>query len=147
MAKRPILHATDFSSASRPAFAKAIQLAKGSRSELLVLHVLNPLVPMIGDRAIDPPTYAQLQTASRTWALKQLGRLTARAKAAGTRTTALLMEGSEAGTIARVARSRRAAMIVIGTHGRSGIERVLLGSVATRVVSIASCPVLTVRGR
>jgi nucleotide-binding universal stress UspA family protein len=38
-------------------------------------------------------------------------------------------------------------MIVIGTHGRSGIERVLLGSVATRVVSLASCPVMTVRGR
>jgi hypothetical protein len=57
MAKRPILHATDFSSASRRAFAKAIELAKGSRSELLVLHVLNPMIPMIGDRPIDPPTY------------------------------------------------------------------------------------------
>jgi nucleotide-binding universal stress UspA family protein len=147
MSKRPILHATDFSSASRPAFAKAIELAKGSRSELLVLHVLNPMVPMIGDRAIDPPTYAQLQQASRTWALKQLARLTSRARAAGARPTAILMEGSEAGTITRVARSRRASMIVIGTHGRSGIERVLLGSVATRVVSHASCPVLTVRGR
>jgi len=147
MAKRPILHATDFSSASRPAFAKAIELAKGSRSELLVLHVLNPMVPMIGDRPIDPPTYTQLQQASRTWALKQLARLTARARAAGARATAILMEGSEAGTITRAARSRRASMIVIGTHGRSGIERVLLGSVATRVVSLASCPVLTVRGR
>jgi nucleotide-binding universal stress UspA family protein len=147
MAKRPILHATDFSSASRPAFAKAIELAKGSRSELLVLHVLNPMVPMIGDRPIDPPTYAQLQHASRASALKQLARWTARAQAAGARATALLMEGSEAGTITRVARSRRTSMIVIGTHGRSGLERVLLGSVATRVVSQAPCPVLTVRGR
>jgi nucleotide-binding universal stress UspA family protein len=49
--------------------------------------------------------------------------------------------------IARIARSRRVAMIVIGTHGRSGIERVLLGSVATRVVSQATCPVLTVRAK
>ncbi|HEY7540787.1 MAG TPA: universal stress protein [Methylomirabilota bacterium] len=146
-AKRPILHATDFSSASRPAFAKAIELAKGSRSPLLVLHVLNPMVPMIGDRPIDPPTYAQLQQASRGSALKQLARWTARAKAAGVRATALLMEGSEAGTITRVARSRRASMIVIGTHGRSGLERVLLGSVATRVVSQTPCPVMTVRGR
>ena len=147
MAKRPILHATDFSSASRPAFTKAIELAKGSKSQLLVVHVLNPMVPMIGDRPIDPPTYAQLQQASRTWALKQLARLTARAKAAGARAIPILLEGSEAGTIARIARARRAAMIVIGTHGRSGIERVLLGSVATRVVSVASCPVMTVRGR
>jgi nucleotide-binding universal stress UspA family protein len=146
-AKRQILHATDFSSASRPAFAKAIELAKGSRSPLLVLHVLNPMVPMIGDRPIDPPTYAQLQQASRNSALKQLARWTARARAAGVRATALLMEGSEAGTITKVARSRHASMIVIGTHGRSGLERVLLGSVATRVVSQAPCPVMTVRGR
>jgi nucleotide-binding universal stress UspA family protein len=147
MAKRPILHATDFSSASRPALAKAIELAKGSRSRLLVLHVLNPMVPMIGDRPIEPPTYGQLRQASRAWALKHLARLAARAKAVGVRATTILLEGSEAGTITRLARSRRVSMIVIGTHGRSGIERVLLGSVAARVVSLASCPVMTVRGR
>jgi nucleotide-binding universal stress UspA family protein len=147
MAKRPILYATDFSPASRPAFAKAIELAKGSRSQLLVLHVLNPMVPMIGDRPIEPPTYVQLRQASRAWALKHLARLAARAKAAGVRATTIVLEGSEAGTITRLARSRRVSMIVIGTHGRSGIERVLLGSVAARVVSLASCPVMTVRGR
>ena len=147
MAKRAILHATDFSTASRPAFAKAIELSRADRSPLLVLHVLNPMVPMIGDRPIEPPTYLQLQKASRTWALKQLARLTARATARGVRATPILVEGSEAGTIVRVARSRRVSMIVIGTHGRSGIERALLGSVATRVVSLATCPVLTVRRR
>lgn len=147
MAKRAILHATDFSTASRPAFAKAIELSRADKSPLLVLHVLNPMVPMIGDRPVEPPTYLQLQKASRAWALKQLARLTARATARGVRATAMVVEGSEAGTIARVARSRRVSMIVIGTHGRSGIERALLGSVATRVVSLATCPVLTVRGR
>jgi nucleotide-binding universal stress UspA family protein len=147
MAKRAILHATDFSAASRPAFAKAIELSRAVRSPLLVLHVLNPMVPLIGDRPVEPPTYVQLQKASRAWAFKQLARLTARAKARGVTARALLVEGSEAGTIARVARSRRVGMIVIGTHGRSGLERALLGSVATRVVSLATCPVLTVRGR
>jgi nucleotide-binding universal stress UspA family protein len=147
MAKRAILHATDFSTASRPAFAKAIELSRADRSPLLVLHVLNPMVPMIGDWPVEPPTYVQLQKASRAWALKQLARLIARARARGVTARALLVEGSEAGTIVRVARSRRAAMIVIGTHGRSGLERALLGSVATRVVSLATCPVLTVRGR
>jgi nucleotide-binding universal stress UspA family protein len=147
MAKRAILHATDFSTASRPAFATAINLARADRSPLLVLHVLNPMMPMIGDRAIEPPTYLALQKASRAAALKQLARLTARARVHGVRAMPILVEGSEAGSIVRVARARRVAMIVIGTHGRSGIERVLLGSVATRVVSQAACPVLTVRGR
>src|ERR1700757_4962062 len=147
MAKRAILHATDFSTASRAAFAKAIELARADRSPLLVLHVLNPMMPMIGDRPIEPPTYLQLQKASRAWALKQLARLVAQAKARGVRATPILIEGSEAGSIVRVARARRVAMIVIGTHGRSGLERALLGSVATRVVSQATCPVLTVRGR
>ena len=146
MAKRVILHATDFSPASRPAFAKALALAEGS-GELLLVHVLNPMIPVIGARAIEPPTYARLQEAARAWALKQLARLATRARAAGVRATAILLEGSEAGTITRLARSRRAWMIVIGTHGRTGIERALLGSVAARVVSLASCPVMTVRGR
>lgn len=111
------------------------------------VHVLNPMVPMIGDRAVEPPTYLQLQKASRAWALKQLARVAARANARGVKTKTILVEGSEAAMIVRVARSKRVAMIVIGTHGRGGIERALLGSVATRVVSQATCPVLTVRGR
>jgi len=147
MAKRAILHATDFSAASRPALAKAIELSRAARSPLLVLHVLNPMIPIIGDRPVEPPTYLELQKASRAWALKQLARVAARAKARGVRAMPILVEGSEAGTIVRVARARRAAMIVMGTHGRSGIERALLGSVATRVVSQATCPVLTVRAR
>ena len=147
MAKRAILHATDFSTASRPAFAKATELARADRSPLLLLHVLNPMMPMIGDRPIEPPTYRELQKASRAWALKNLARLVAQAKARGVRATPIVVEGSEAGSIVRLARARRVSMIVIGTHGRSGIERVLLGSVATRVVSQATCPVLTVRGR
>jgi nucleotide-binding universal stress UspA family protein len=147
MAKRVILHATDFSPASRPAFARAIELTKGTGGQLLVLHVLNPMMPVIGARPIEPPTYARLQQASRAWALEQLARLTRRAKAAGARATAVLVEGPEAGTIARLARSRRAWLIVMGTHGRTGIERVLLGSVAARVVSLAPCPVMTVPAR
>jgi len=147
MAKRVVIHATDFSPASRPAFARAIDVTRAIRGRLLLVHVLNPLLPMMSAQPIEPPTYAHLQQVSRTWALGQLKRSVARAKAAGVQATSILLEGSEAGTIARVARSRRAAMIVIGTHGRTGVERVLLGSVAARVVSLAPCPVMTVRGR
>lgn len=147
MATRVILHATDFSPASRPAFARAVEQTKAVRGRLLVLHVLNPMLPMVSAQPIEPPTYAQLRQVSRSWALRNLARVAARARAAGVRTATILREGPEAGTIVRVARSRRAAMIVIGTHGRAGVERVLLGSVAARVVSLAPCPVMTVRGR
>jgi nucleotide-binding universal stress UspA family protein len=144
--RRPVLCATDFSAASRPAFATALELAKSSRTELLVLHVLNPALPLIGDEAISPPTYDQLKRASRAWAARQLDGLIARTRAARVRMTPIVREGTEAAQIARLARSRRASMIVMGTHGRTGLKSVLLGSVAARVLTLAPCPVLTVRG-
>jgi nucleotide-binding universal stress UspA family protein len=49
--------------------------------------------------------------------------------------------------IVRTARALRADLIVMGTHGRTGVTRVVLGSAAARVVATASCPVLTVRAR
>ncbi|MBI1845875.1 MAG: universal stress protein [Candidatus Rokubacteria bacterium] len=68
------------------------------------------------------------------------------ARARGARATGLLLEGSSAEAIVRAARGKRAAMIVMGTHGRSGLVRMMLGSVASRVIALARCPVLTVRG-
>lgn len=59
----------------------------------------------------------------------------------------LLLEGGAADAVVRVARSRRADTIVMGTHGRSGPAPLLMGSVAQRVVRTAPCPVLTVRGK
>lgn len=145
---RLIVHPTDFSAASTPAFSEAIKLARTNRAPLLILHVLNPLMPPnIGKQSIEPPTYRELRKAWRVSALKQLTRLTRRARAAKVRSASIVREGAEAPEIARLARSRRAATIVMGTHGRSGVGRVLLGSVATRVLSLAPCPVLTVRAR
>ena len=59
----------------------------------------------------------------------------------------LLVEGVPADAIVRTAKARGARMIVMGTHGRRGAARFFLGSVASRVVAAAHCPVLTVRGR
>ena len=146
--RRLILHPTDFSAASTLAFKEAVRLARTGGATLLLLHVINPTMPPdIGKRDISPPTYRQLRKVWRAWALEQLVRLTARARAAKVRSTSSVREGVEAIEIARLARSRRAAMIVMGTHGRTGLGRVLLGSVARRVLGLASCPVVTVRGR
>ena len=146
---RRILHATDFSRASRAAFAKAIEMAKANRAELLVLHVLAPLTPMMGmgEGYVPPDTYIKLEASARAAAQKQLDALIAGARKAGVRAVGLLAEGSPPEQIVRVAKSKRVDLIVLGTHGRTGIAKFLVGSVANRVVSMASQPVLTVRGK
>lgn len=146
MARR-IVHPTDFSKASRAAFARAVAEARHGRASLLIVHVLSPVVPLAGEGYMAPAVYQQMSDASRAWARKQLDRLTARAKAARVRTRGLLREGVVADQIVRVARGQRADLIVIGTHGRTGVARFFLGSVAARVAATAPCPVLTVRGR
>jgi len=144
---RRILHPTDFSGASGAAFARAVEMARANRAELLVLHVLSPVVPMVGDGYVAPQLYEQIESSARVEAQRQLDRLLARAKKAGARAKGVLVNGSPSEQIARLARSKRADLVVIGTHGRTGLAKFFLGSVANRVVSTATCPVLTVRGK
>lgn len=142
-----ILHATDFSKASRPALAKAIALARQNRAPLLIAHALAPLVVPVGDGFVSPGTYDAIDRGAREHARKQLVALVQRVKEAGARATALLLDGAPHEQVPRAARRNRVDLIVIGTHGRTGLSKVLLGSVAERVIRFATCPVLTVRGR
>ena len=80
------------------------------------------------------------------WTARKLAALTAKAKKSGVKVVGLTADGSPAQQIVRVARSKRFDLVVIGTHGRTGLAKFFLGSVAGRVVSTAPCPVLTVRG-
>jgi nucleotide-binding universal stress UspA family protein len=144
---RRILHPSDFSRASGAAFAKAVEMAKMNGAELLVVHVLTPVIPMVGDGYVSPKVYEEIEATSRSDAQARLDRLLSKAKKAGVRARGLLLDGVPHEQIARAARSRKADLVVIGTHGRTGLAKFFLGSVAGRVVSIASCPVLTVRGK
>jgi nucleotide-binding universal stress UspA family protein len=145
---RRILHPSDFSRASSAAFAKAVEMAKTNRAELLVVHVLTPVIPMMGDGYVSPKVYEEIEATARSHAQTQLDRLLAKAKQARVRVKGLLMEGGVPHEqITRAARSKRADLVVIGTHGRTGLAKFFLGSVAGRVVSSAPCPVLTVRGK
>jgi nucleotide-binding universal stress UspA family protein len=74
--------------------------------------------------------------------------LVRKARSGGVKATSTIVEGvAVADQIARVARAKHADLIVMGTHGRAGVTRLLLGSVASRVISRSPCPVLTVRGK
>ena len=142
-----ILHPTDFSKASQAAFKKAVETARTMRATLDLLHVMAPVMPMVGEGYLSPATYDQLAASGSRWASREMERLVKKARAAGVKTTSTVVEGSAADRIVRVARARKADLIVMGTHGRTGMSRFLVGSVAARVISTATCPVLTVRGR
>lgn len=144
---RLIIHPSDFSPASHPAFTRAIALAKEQQAELLLVHVLGSVVPMVSDGFIPPQAYDAMAKAAQADAQRQLDALVAKAKRAGVRAGGLLREGVAWDQLVRTARARKADMIVMGTHGRTGLAKLFLGSVAERVVGSAPCPVLTVRVR
>ena len=145
---RRILHATDFSPASAAAFRKAVDLAVANRAALDLVHVVSTVMPMAApDLYVSPRVFAELEASAHAEARKRMAVLVSRAKKRGIRRVrALLYEGLAHEQINRAARARRADVIVIGTHGRTGVARLFVGSVAGRVVASATRPVLTVRG-
>ena len=147
MARKSVLYATDFSPASGPAFARALELARANRRPLVIVHALVPITPMAGDGYMSPKVYDDIERSARAHADRRLTALVRRARAAGVRATPMLVEGAPWQAITRAAKSRRAGTIVMGTHGRSGLAKLFVGSVAERVIATAPCPVLTVRRR
>jgi nucleotide-binding universal stress UspA family protein len=143
---RRILAPTDFSAVSNRALAHAVEIARASKATLIVTHILAPIVPLIGDGYVPPATYTELEVAARRAGQRRLDATVARVVKAGVKAAGLLLEGVAADRIARAARKERADLIVMGTRGRSGLSRFLLGSVAQRVLTLAPCAVLTVRG-
>jgi len=149
MAKiRRIVHATDFSPASRAALVKAVELARSTGAGLTVIHVVTPPIAYYGVEGYAlPGAYEQMIASVLAGAQKQLDRLLARLRRSGVRANGRLLEGVVHERIVQAARSLRADLLAIGTHGRTGLARLFLGSVAARVIATARCPVLTVRGK
>jgi nucleotide-binding universal stress UspA family protein len=144
---RRILHPTDFSPASGPAFAKALALARDSGAELLVLTVLDPLPPLASEMYVSRETYDRIAADGKAAAQRRVDRPVARARKAGLRARGRVLEGSTHEQIVKTAKRERSDLIVMGTQGRTGLAKLLIGSVASRVIATAPCPVITVRGR
>lgn len=138
-----ILYATDFSPASTPAFEEAVGLARLAGASLVILHVLNPVLPFI----LDTEARSHVLSTVRADAREALRKAVEAAKRRGVAATGLLRVGEPRDEIVHQAQRHRADLIIIGTHGRTGLKRALLGSVATGIVSGSPIPVLSVRER
>jgi CPA2 family monovalent cation:H+ antiporter-2 len=139
---RRILCATDFSDHSRHAFGQAVALAHWYEAEITLLHI----IPRVPSATAFPPVVnpLTLDPISRSRILEELRRFGQPAAAAGVRFEAVLRDGGAAPQILEVARTLPADLLVLGTHGRGGFERLVLGSVAEKVLRKADCPVLIV---
>jgi nucleotide-binding universal stress UspA family protein len=150
MAKRirRILYATDYSKASARAFDEAVNLAKQNNAEILVVHVIEPVTPYVtAEDYGSTELYMRLEDTTKKDAESSMRRLMQKLQNLKVKAKSLLLKGSTYDQIIRAAKSRKADMIVIGTHGRTGLSKLFMGSVAGKVVSTAHCPVLTVRGK
>jgi nucleotide-binding universal stress UspA family protein len=142
LANRRILCPTDFSAFSERALEHAIALANRRESFLTLLHVVPPHIPPAA--ALPFPVTPRLDVHARQAALEALGRFAEPARAAGIETTLEVREGSIVGHVVKLAEALPADLVVMGTHGLSGFDRLMLGSVTEKVLRRASCPVLTV---
>lgn len=133
-----ILVPTDFSEASERAVTMAVELAERFDARLTLLHVWS--VPNTGyAEALSWPIDAMERAAQ-----KALDGAWDAAVKLHPKTDALLREGREWRQIIRVAQERGVDLVVMGTHGRRGLQRLVLGSVAEKVVRLSHVPVLTV---
>ncbi|MBI2061247.1 MAG: universal stress protein [Nitrospirae bacterium] len=136
-----ILVPTDFSPFSRMAEKMALDLAKESRGKLLLLHVIDPYFERLPYLVSARLTRGKV----RRGALDQMRKELKWVRAPGVKVESRVASGSPPEAILRSAKDFRADLIVLGTHGRTGIEHLLLGSVAEKILRLAPCPVLTLR--
>ena len=134
---------TDFSEAAEAAVADAARLAAALGAEIVLLHVSSE-APLWSE-TLYTPKVRQVFESQRAWAATALETRVTALAAAGVPARAVVKSGVAWEEILRAAREEQVDVIVMGTHGRTGLNRMLLGSVTERVLRQASCPVLTVR--
>jgi nucleotide-binding universal stress UspA family protein len=139
---RIIYVGTDFSPASARAFDVALEMARARGAELVVGHVIDTPGVIgfgVGDIAREIENRIREDCGLRLEALRR------RAERAGVPARTELLAGCPQDALAEAAGRAHATMLVLGTNGRTGVSRMVMGSVAGRLVCTAPCPVLTVK--
>lgn len=146
MMPKTILACTDFSENSVPARICAVEYARAFRAELLILHVVNSRLlgyPTLANRV--PVETALIQENIREGVEEELELLANDCRREVEKVSTYFRTGAPAEEIVRFAEEQSADLIVMGTHGWTGVRHLIVGSVAENVVRMANCPVLTVR--
>lgn len=138
LAIKTILHPTDFSEPASHARKMALEMARDYGARLILLHVVEPPV-YYGELGANVNPSDDVRQTER----EKLAELVE--PDSNVRIEPITVDGMAALEILRVARERHADLIVVGSHGRSGLGRVLMGSVAEEISRNAPCPVLIVR--
>lgn len=141
-----LLHPTDFSEGADRALAEAIRIARALGAEVLLLHVESPFYSE-GLKGMTVADRVRVHEAERRWVEEMLEARVAGIRAAGVPARGVIQIGLPFEEIVRTAEAQGADLIVMGTQGRAGLDRMSLGSVADRVIRTAPCPVVTVRER
>jgi nucleotide-binding universal stress UspA family protein len=139
-----ILTAIDFSENSDYAFDYALTLAKQFDSQLMILHVINEPVDLRGFY-VPHISFEQLEKEIEEGAEKMMAKFCSSKMGDFANFTTSIVTGIPYEEIIRSAWEAAASLIVLGTHGRTGLDHLIFGSTAERVVRGASCPVLTIR--
>jgi len=136
---KTILHPTDFSPSAEHAFLTACSLAKDYKARLILLHVTAPIVSVLPEPVPNPLKSAESQESLKwkfSWPQPPDATIDVEHRVA---------EGDAPEEILRLAQAVPCDLIVMGTQGRTGLSRILIGSVAEEVLRKAACPVLTIK--
>jgi nucleotide-binding universal stress UspA family protein len=139
-----ILVPIDFSECSKKALEYALPLAREQQAALTLLYVVPPAYSAGEYSGVD---FAQLEASLCDGGQRELTKIAVNEVRGEVSADTLIKVGSPARQIVETARKLPADLIVISTHGRTGLKHVLMGSVAEHVVQRAPCPVLVVRER
>lgn len=146
MLKR-ILVPMDFSSGSRQALDYAVDLAAPFGAELLVLYVVEPVYYATPADLYGPSAnLGMLLEEQQRFGREQLAKTEEQLRTRDVRCSVFLQTGTPYRQIVDTAKRRKADLVVMATHGRTGLSHLVMGSVAEKVVRMAECPVLTLRG-
>ena len=143
---RSILLPTDFSDCANFALPYAAGIARATGASLICVHVVETVVPAVGYTGMSEPLpIADISEQLEDSAERELPKIAECEECAGLNVEEVIVHGDAATEIVRVARERSVDLIVVSSHGRTGLGRILFGSTAEAVVRHATCPVLVVK--
>ena len=141
-----LLLPTDFSGCANYALPYAAAIARATGATIICVHVVEAIVPAVGYTGLAAPMpIADISEQLEDSAERQLPKLAECEECIGLNVEEIIVHGDAAAEIVRVAAEQEVNLIVISSHGRTGLGRMIFGSTAEAVVRHATCPVLVVK--